>query len=294
MLFSMSLIVLTLVACGILAAWPLIVSRALRSGIQGVCGMLCLVAGAGGFFALTTGLAGSAFTAAALAQEADSGASSGTESASVTSTNSGATTDTQSTSLHSLPLTIADDVIIPPGRPAWVESKRVREGAVHTSAVKSEPFKKDSDARAALDEGLERETAAYIAETLGSQLAPQFIRYDAGSIRAELVRENVYHETIESPTVGAMEQYHALITFPQGFQDRIRDQWNEVKAKWRLAQLGLVAGGAIMLLGTVFGYFRVDNATRGYYTGRLQFLSAAAILAIVGAGVVLARWIHWL
>jgi hypothetical protein len=44
----------------------------------------------------------------------------------------------------------------------------------------------------------------------------------------------------------------------------------------------------------MFGYFRVDNATRGYYTGRLQFLSAAAILAIVGAGVVLARWIHWL
>ena len=44
----------------------------------------------------------------------------------------------------------------------------------------------------------------------------------------------------------------------------------------------------------VFGYFRVDNATRGYYTGRLQFLSAAAILAIVGAGVFCARWIYWL
>jgi hypothetical protein len=47
-------------------------------------------------------------------------------------------------------------------------------------------------------------------------------------------------------------------------------------------------------LGSVFGYFRLDNATRGYYTGRLQFMAAAAILAIVGAGALLGRWITWL
>ena len=277
MLITMILIVVTLAACGGLAAWPLIMSRALRPGMQRVCGMLCLAAGTGGFFALTSGMAGNLFAGEALAQESET-----------------VSAETQADSLNSPPLTNAEDVIIPPGRPAWVESKPVREGANHTFAVKSDPFKKDSDARAALDEQLEKETAAYIAETLGSKLAPQFIRFDAGTIRTELVRENVYHETIESPTVGSMEQYHALITFPQGFQDRIRHEWDQVKAKWRLAQLGLVAGGAILLLATVFGYFRVDNATRGYYTGRLQFLSAAAILAIVGAGVVLARWIHWL
>jgi hypothetical protein len=293
-LISTIMITLTLVACGGIAAWPLIDSRGLRPGMQGIGGMLCLAAGAGGFFALTSGLAGDILADEALAQEADSAAASNTESAFFAAAKTESAADTQPTSLHSLPLTIADDVIIPPGRPAWVESKPVREGTVHTSAVKSDPYKRDSDARAALDEKLEKETAAYIAETLGSRLAPQFIHFDASTIRAELVKGNTYHETIESPTVGSMEQYHALIEFPQGFQDRIRHQWDQVKAKWRLAQLGLVAGGAILLLGTVFGYFRVDNATRGYYTGRLQFLSAAAILAIVGAGVVLARWIHWL
>jgi len=67
-----------------------------------------------------------------------------------------------------------------------------------------------------------------------------------------------------------------------------------VRATSRLAQTGLLSGGVLLLLGSIFGYFRLDNATRGYYTGRLQFMTAAAILAVVGAGAVLAQWIHWL
>ena len=50
----------------------------------------------------------------------------------------------------------------------------------------------------------------------------------------------------------------------------------------------------LLLLASVFGYFRMDNATRGYYTGRLQFMTAAAILGIVGVGAILSQWIHWL
>jgi hypothetical protein len=61
-----------------------------------------------------------------------------------------------------------------------------------------------------------------------------------------------------------------------------------------LTQLGLFAGAGLLLIGSIFSYFRLDNATRGYYTGRLQFLTAAAILAVIGGGVFAARWIHWL
>ena len=59
-------------------------------------------------------------------------------------------------------------------------------------------------------------------------------------------------------------------------------------------QTGLVSGAMLLLLTSVFGYFRLDNATRGYYTGRLQFMTAAAILAVVGAGVIAAQYITWL
>lgn len=281
-------IIATLTVSGALAAWPIVLSRPLRSALRGTCGILLVLAGAAGFFALTCG--------AALAEGGESAAAADAPAQATKATNS----ELESTSLNTLPLDLPLDVVIPPGRPSWVESEPKRDGSVHTTAVKSGPYKRDSDARQALDKELEEQTAAYIAETLGSKLAKQFIWYDASQIKAELVARDkdngqyIYHETIESPSVGSMEQYHALIEFSPGFQDRIRSQWDEVKAKSRLAQLGLIAGAAILLLGTVFSYFRVDTATRGYYTGRLQFLSAAAILAIVGAGVFLARWIHWL
>jgi hypothetical protein len=286
MLITSLLMTITLLTCAALAAWPLLLARMLRPALQSLGGLLCIAAGSVGFFAIASGLAGTFSSSQAIAVEPAATADDPVES--------------DDTSLYSLPEAMPEDIVTPPGRPAWVESKPVREGSLHSLSVKSGPFKRDSDARRKLDEQLELQTKAYIAEILGSNLAPQFIRYDASQIRGEFVKkdkngkEYIYHETLVSPSVGSMEQYHALIEFPRGFQEQIRHQWDEVKAKWRLAQVGLIAGGAILLLSTVFGYFRVDNATRGYYTGRLQFLSAAAILAIVGAGVFFARWIHWL
>ena len=56
----------------------------------------------------------------------------------------------------------------------------------------------------------------------------------------------------------------------------------------------LLTRGGAMLLGTLFSYFRLDTATKGYYTGRLQFAAAAAILTLVAASVLLAKWIPWM
>jgi hypothetical protein len=91
-----------------------------------------------------------------------------------------------------------------------------------------------------------------------------------------------------------MHQVHALLEFGPDFRQEIERRWAGVTATSRLTQVGLFAGAALLLVGSVFSYFRLDNATRGYYTGRLQFMAAAAILTIVGAGALLARWITWL
>jgi hypothetical protein len=51
----------------------------------------------------------------------------------------------------------------------------------------------------------------------------------------------------------------------------------------RLVGLGLMGGTLLALLGVVFGYLRLDHATRGFYCGRLQMLagvSSALILAV--------------
>jgi hypothetical protein len=297
MTIAIFLMTATLLVCGVVAAWPILLSRWLRPAVQGAGGLFCILSGGTAFLAMAGGLTGNwndrfamAAETAASGLEVGNGAKSSDESAFFT-----AAASPSSAELNTPVIESTDEVKIIGDPPAWVGSLPVTTGEVHTIAVCSGPFATQAEVQRALDQELEKQTARYIEEQLDSKLAPQFIHYSADEIKQELVSSNnTYSDVVQSPTVGAMQRRHALLEFRPQFRERIHQQWNEVKSKWRLAQLGLVAGGAILLLSTVFGYFRADNATRGYYTGRLQFLSAAAILAIVGAGAIVAQWIHWL
>jgi hypothetical protein len=187
-------------------------------------------------------------------------------------------------------------VIIPAGRPEWVRNPKPRLiGNVYTVPVTSGPHPMARLAQQALDAALVEATNEFIADHLGSKLAPTLVgNYDAAAIKRQFVRPaNTYDEVI-TVSIGDMNQSHALLEFGPEFQARLQSQWAQVRATSRLTQLGLFAGASLLLLGSVFGYFRLDNATRGYYTGRLQFLAAAAILAIIGAGALLGRWITWM
>jgi hypothetical protein len=200
--------------------------------------------------------------------------------------------ETESADIHINPS--VSGVIIPEGRPAWVEAPPVREGTVHSTSVCSDPYSTPSHAMHALDEKLKAATAEYIAEYLHSDLAPSLIRYNVSEIKQKLLSpQNVYEEEI-TVSIGKMHQVHAKLEFPADFREQLDRRWAELRATYRLAETGLISGGVLLLLATVFGYFRLDNATRGYYTGRLQFMAAAAILAIVASGAMFSRWIHWL
>ena len=116
----------------------------------------------------------------------------------------------------------------------------------------------------------------------------------ARSIRDRFIKpSNIYHEEI-TVSFGPMHQTHALLEFDAKFRKELDSRWAKVRGASRLSQLGLFAGAGLLFIGSIFGYFRLDNATRGYYTGRLQFMTAAAILAVVGAGALVAQWITWL
>ncbi|MEX2176995.1 MAG: hypothetical protein WD872_21715 [Pirellulaceae bacterium] len=185
-------------------------------------------------------------------------------------------------------------VIIPPGRPAWVETDLNESAPVHSLSVTSEPRHSKAEARRQLDEALVRETSQYIADYLHSPLAGKFISFDARTIKQRFVKpENLYSETLEH-SWGSTYQSHALLECGPELRDELDSRWAKVRATSRLTQLGLFSGAALLLLGSVCGYFRLDNATRGYYTGRLQLLAAAAILAVVGVGVFVARGITWM
>jgi hypothetical protein len=184
--------------------------------------------------------------------------------------------------------------VILPGRPAWIEKEPGQSGDIYRVAVASGPYAHETEAKRALDRELEKATKEYIADYLGSPLASRFIWYDSRTIRQRFVKpENTYHD-VATYSVGPMYECFALVEFDKGFRDKLDSRWASVRGTSRLAQMGLFAGAGLLLLTSVFGYFRLDNATRGYYTGRLQFMAAAAMLAVIGAGVLAAQWITWL
>ena len=98
-----------------------------------------------------------------------------------------------------------------------------------------------------------------------------------------------------------MYQTHALLEFGPAFRKELDSRRGELEryvretaTAYRLRGLALGFGAVLCLLSVVFGYFRLDTATRGYYTGRLQFLAATAILIVIVAGALLASRVMWM
>ena len=277
--FIITIALLTLVVSALTAAWPLLFLPCLRPALARVGGTTCISLGSAIVALLTTGLLQLP------------GAASGAFADDKNPTSATAEAESSDPVIES-----TTTVEIPPGRPKWIGAEPNFRGKIHTIPVASGPYKTDSQSKRALSEALVKATNEYIAEQLESELAPKLIGYDARTIHERFVKkENEYHDTARySDPVGYMHEHFALLEFDAKFRNELENRWTKVRATSRLAQTGLLSGAALLLLASVFGYFRLDNATRGYYTGRLQFMTAAAILAVVGVGAALAQWIHWL
>ena len=191
------------------------------------------------------------------------------------------------------------EVVIPP-RPEWVEADEVRSGDVHTTAVSSGPHETQRECRKALDRELEQAVCDYIDWYLGSVHDERFrastlVRYDLDEIKRRLVPSGkVYHEVIRV-SFGPMHQMHAQLAFDQAFRRELDSRRSELERHWkewivrgRLLGTALGFGVLLAVMGVFFGYFRLDTATRGFYTARLQWTAAVAILALLTAGALLA------
>lgn len=295
------LIVILAGGCTIAAAWPIVWLPRFRPLLAGVSGSTLVAGGIAGFALVLSGCVARAEPGSSLLAASDPAPSSAPDSGSSADQATPATGESGASPSESAaddPIIEAapDEPFIPPGRPEWVGTKLDETGTIHTVAVTSGPYKRPADAAKALDAALMKATNEYIARQLDSDLAPQLLRYDVDAIRQRFVQpEDTYEDIAIYPDpVGPMHESFVLLQFGPDFRQELERRWASITATSRLGQVGLFAGGVLLLLGTVFSYFRLDNATRGYYTGRLQFLSAAAILTIVGAGALLARWIVWL
>jgi uncharacterized integral membrane protein len=181
-------------------------------------------------------------------------------------------------------------------RPSWVDEMPNREDRIHTQVVSSGPHVRVQDAYKALDEQLKEETDAYVRWYLASDEAARTIDLDLQYIKTHLRDSDLSHSETRDYSVGPMRTMYGRLEFDEQFRRQLDEQWHNEVSKNRLWITALAGGGVFVLLLTVFAYFRLDTATRGYYTGRLQFLTVAAILALVAAGVMAVNLvgIEWL
>ena len=98
-----------------------------------------------------------------------------------------------------------------------------------------------------------------------------------------------YSEVVNSDTVGPMHQIHALLEIDDRARADIDRLWHNAVVTDRLWYTGAGAALVLALLGTFYGYLRLDLRTGGAQKGRLQ-LAATLVALIVAAGALMARW----
>jgi hypothetical protein len=281
--------------CLAVAGWPLLFLQGFRQVLLRAGGSCCIGLGTSVFALLASGMATGPFLSAAVMADDQPGEVAEAELTDEATEETTRTLASELTAEAELTIDAPSDTIeIPPGRPEWVGQKPKFEGKVHTIAVASGPYATDKESRRALDAAIVKATNKYIADQVGSDQAPRLIRFDARTIKKRFVKpDNAYHD-VARYSVGWMHENFALLEFGPEFRNELDRRWTKVKATSRVAQTGLFSGAVLALVGSIFGYFRLDNATRGYYTRRLQFMAAAAILAVVGFSLFIAGSIHWL
>jgi hypothetical protein len=172
-------------------------------------------------------------------------------------------------------------------RPDWVEAPGKLEGSVYSVGVKSGLYVDVPECQHALDDAIKHETDRYIEDYLGAG-ASQVVDISRSYLRSH-VKKAEFAEVVESTSVGPMHQIHALLQFDDDVRADFHRRWRDAMITGRLWYVGSGAALVLALLGTFYGYLKLDLRTGGSQSGRLQ-LAAALVALIVAAGALLVRW----
>jgi hypothetical protein len=194
-----------------------------------------------------------------------------------------------------------------PVRPDWVDWNDIRArdaDGIDMTAVSCDPNEHEGQCEAELNKAMEQAVSDYVDEYLGHLYGGNFkassvVNFDADYIRKHLVKESFDNK--KDYWFGTMHQSHALIAFTPEFRQVLDEKravadthYRQFVVGGRLVSVALIAGLILAFLAVISGYYRLDTATRGFYTARLQFLAVVAILAVIVAGALLAKNVHWL
>ena len=120
----------------------------------------------------------------------------------------------------------------------------------------------------------------------------QEIRIDQGYVESHLVFKDriAIKRDLECETLMQAEEAlsgrafycgYAQLYLDDDFKSFVLEQSNDLVTRKRLLKSGLVGGSIIALLAVAFGYLKMETATRGFYSRRLQTGSMIVAFALL-------------
>ena len=177
--------------------------------------------------------------------------------------------------------------------PDWIRRGSYREGEVDYRLVSAGPAYLQRVSEAELNELMVEITNRYIDERLGSR-ASDYVSYELKTIRERcLVTDHYYHD-LQKYDVGPMYQSYAQLQFDEPFRQELDQRWRSARKRQRLVHAGFISVGVFGVLLLGYGYLRLDHATRGFYTGRLQFVAGLAAIALLAVEAIALSSVPWL
>lgn len=174
-----------------------------------------------------------------------------------------------------------------PGQPDWVDQGDGRgEGNVFRMTGSAGPYSSHDECYAAQRDLMRDLTEKYVTRYLGETAAAE-IEVPNSYIESKLLRGE-WIGPVETASFGTMYEIHVLLEFDDAARRQFELWWHEARLQRRLWLTGTGAGLVLALLGTAFGYLKLDTATRGYYRGRLMIAAGTLALGATAAASVLA------
>ena len=171
--------------------------------------------------------------------------------------------------------------------PSWFKRGSYVEQGVTYVMLRTDGFHSEPAARKAIGETAYNHVLNHFAMQLGEsptvELAAK-LGVNQQRVLNELISDEFTHvglvkETISSSVVDESYRAYFRLKLDPDFVQSAEENFKDEVTRKRLVSTGVAGGAVLSILAILFGYLRLNHATRGFYSRRLQM--GAGILAVI-------------
>ncbi len=164
-------------------------------------------------------------------------------------------------------------------QPDWVGEPPRRVGDAYQVSLDVDPYTTIEESDSALPAKINAAVDDYVGQLIGLQARGR-IRLPMEYIDEHVKRDDwqEWRKHAMGPVTVDMVHRHVLLRFDNAVNDHIRQMWKRSIVNERVAGAAALGGGVLALVAMIYGYLRLDLATRGAYRRRIRWTAAAAAL----------------